>query len=329
LPETIESRAIILKMRRKIAGETTQNLRHTPPEVFNEVKQKLARWSDDNGARFASMRPIMAGLNNRDADNFEPLLAIAQLAGGQWVGRIKAAALVLCASESDNRSIGIELLDACRTVFESWGGDKIKSTDLLDEICKDDEAPFAAYNRGKPMTARQLSNRLREFGIHSKNNRFSIGGVKKGYVKQDFEKAFLVYLQNDGGSDTGFFCDSTVFTATKLQSDANPVNTGAGDVAHLLRVADRKSLPLQNDDTHPKNVADRNSLPLQVTNGLHVNPVNTGLEQACSVVTDKTDNSEKNLPDDLDEWTASLSEGEIPPIGFYSNNEKGGAEWVF
>jgi putative DNA primase/helicase len=327
LPETIESRAIILKMRRKIAGETTRNLRHTPPEVFDEVKQKLARWSDDNGTRFHSMRPIMAGLSNRDADNFEPLLAIAQLAGGQWVERITAAAFVLCASESDNRSIGIELLDACRTVFESWGGDKIKSTDLLDEICKDDEAPFATYNRGKPMTMRQLSNRLREFGIHSKNNRFT-GGVKKGYVKQDFEEAFLFYLQNDGGSDASFSCGSPVLSATTLQNDANPVNTGSGDVAALLRVADRNSLPLQNDDTHPKNVADRNSLPLHATLPLHANPVNTGAEPICSVVADKNDNSVKNLPEDLDEWAASLSEGEIPPIGFYSNNEKGSAEWV-
>jgi putative DNA primase/helicase len=327
LPETIESRAIILKMRRKIAGETTRNLRHTPPAVFDEVKQKLARWSDDNGTRFASMRPIMAGLNNRDADNFEPLLSIAQLAGGQWVERITAAALVLCASESDNRSIGIELLDACRTVFESWGGDKIKSTDLLDEICKDDELPFATYNRGKPMTARQLSNRLKEFGIHSKNNRFT-GGIKKGYVKQDFEKAFLVYLQNDGGSDTSFFCDSTVFAATTLQNDANPVNSRAGDVASKLHVAHPCRYTLQNDDTHPENVADRKSVPLHATISLHANAVNTGLEPICSVVAYKNGNSEKNLPDDLKEWAASLIDGEIPPIGFYSKNEKGGDEWV-
>ena len=328
LPETIESRAIILKMRRKIDGETTRNLRHTPAEVFDEVKQKLARWSDDNGTRFASMRPILKGLNNRDADNFEPLLAIAQLAGGHWIERVNAAALALCASDSDNRSIGIELLDACRTVFESWGGDKIKSTDLLDEICKDDELPFATYNRGKPMTARQLSNRLKEFGIHSKNNRFSIGGVKKGYVKQDFEKAFLFYLQNYGGSDTSFFCDSPVFDATTLQNDANPVNTWAGDVASKLHVAHPCRYTLQNDDTHPENVAARNSLPLHATTTLHANPVNTWAEPICSVVADKNHNREKNLPNDLDEWAASLSDGETPTIGFYSSNEKGGDEWV-
>jgi hypothetical protein len=96
----------------------------------------------------------------------------------------------------------------------------------------------------------------------------------------------------------------------------------------LLRVADRNSLPLQNDDTHPKNVADRNSLPLHATLSLHANPVNTGAEPICSVVADKNDNREKNLPDDLDEWAASLSDGETPTIGFYSSNEKGGDEWV-
>lgn len=96
----------------------------------------------------------------------------------------------------------------------------------------------------------------------------------------------------------------------------------------MLRVADRKSVPLQNDDTHPENVAARNSLPLHATLSLHSNPVNTGVEPICSGVADKNHNNEKNLPDDLDEWAASLSEGEIPPIAFYSNNEKGGAEWV-
>lgn len=199
LPETIESRSIILKMRRKMAGEHAANLRHSDPTAFDAIKRKLARWSADNAEKFSKLHPVMEGLNNRDADNFEPLMAIAMLAGGDWVSHITKAAKQLTKSDSDNRSIGVELLDACRTAFETLKVDKISSVNLIREICKDDEAPFETYNRGKPITPRQVSRWLSQYRISPKAVRFSYG-VAKGYDIKQFAEAFAVYLSDTADS---------------------------------------------------------------------------------------------------------------------------------
>lgn len=197
LPETIESRSIILKMRRKMAGEHAANLRHSDPTVFDAIKRKLARWSADNAEQFSKLHPVMDGLNNRDADNYEPLLAIAMLVGDDWVEHITKAAKQLTKSDSDNRSIGVELLDACRTAFDTLKTDRISSTSLIREICKDEDAPFENYNRGKPITPRQMARWLRQYGIVPKTVRFNYGNTGKGYNKKQFAEAFAAYLPDD------------------------------------------------------------------------------------------------------------------------------------
>lgn len=200
LPETIESRSIILKLRRKMPHEKAGNLRHSDPAVFDVIKQKLARWSADNGKAFGKLHPVMDGLSNRDADNYEPLISIAMLAGGDWENRITKAALILTHSDNDNRSIGTKLLDACRTAFEVLKTDKISTAKLIAEISNDDESPFAAFTRGQPIRPDQLSKLLRKYDIAPKTIRFSNSdSTKRGYDKRQFEEAFAAYL--DGSPD--------------------------------------------------------------------------------------------------------------------------------
>ena len=223
LPETIESRAIILKMRRKLKGEHARNIRHTTPETFTDIKRRLARWADDNASAFSDLHPIMQGLSNRDADNYEPLLAIAMLAGGEWVQCIENACVKLLEHANDNQSLGVELLEACRHAFEVLKVERIKSTDLLEQLLKDDEAPFLTYNRGKPITARQIARRLNEYGIKPKPMRFGYDGVSKGYECAQFAEAFAIYLDGEKDENNIF---SSVFPApsvTRLQTNTSAV----------------------------------------------------------------------------------------------------------
>lgn len=196
LPETIESRSIILKMRRKKSGEFSENIRHAKAKVFDTIKQKLARWSADNAKAFADLHPVMVGLSNRDADNYEPLLAIATLAGGAWVDRITNAARILTESDQDNRSVGVDLLDACRTVFDTLADDKISSARLIVEICNDSESRFATYNRGREMTVKQMSRCLGEYGVRSKTIRLRSGETLRGFERDQFTEAFEAYLDD-------------------------------------------------------------------------------------------------------------------------------------
>lgn len=136
------------------------------------------------------------GLNDRANDAWEPLLAIADQAGDHWPKSARNAAIALHGLEGESPSIGAELLADVKAVFEAKSASKVFSADLLEALVADEEAPWATWNRGKPMSPRQLSAKLAEFGIKSKDIR--IGSTnKKGYDRADFSDAFGRYLSHE------------------------------------------------------------------------------------------------------------------------------------
>lgn len=225
LPDTIMSRAVVLTMRRKTAGERADNLRHADREAFHIIKRQLARWADDMGEVFGQARPDVAGLNNRTADNWEPLLALADLAGGDWPKLARHAAAKLNGSEDEAPSMNEELLRDIRAAFDRRQTAKLWTADMITELCADDEAPWQTYNRGRPLTARQLSRRLGEFGIKPKDIKEHFE-VRKGYRLEDFSDAFTRYL--DGGGK---------LSATPLPAN----NDGAFRVADSLSERQEKT----------------------------------------------------------------------------------------
>lgn len=85
LSETITSRSIVIHMRKRCAGEPVQRLRHAPPELFETLRSRLARWAEDHAADIGAARPdLPQELDDRSQDNFESLLAVADEAGGRW-----------------------------------------------------------------------------------------------------------------------------------------------------------------------------------------------------------------------------------------------------
>lgn len=230
LPGTIMSRAVVLTMRRKLPDESAENLRHCDRAAFYDVKRRLARWADDVGDEFADMRPTMDGLHNRDADNWEPLLALADLAAGHWPQLARQAAVRLTAGEEDAPSLNEELLTDIRTVFERLNVDRISSADLLDELCKDDESAWATYNRGKPVSARQLSKRLGEFGVKPEVIRIG-ASTPRGYKLEWFADVFARYLPSVGA------------VSATLSHPAPGVGTGHFAIRNTKHVvADKKAL---------------------------------------------------------------------------------------
>jgi hypothetical protein len=194
LPASTMSRGILINMRRKMRHETVNRLRHTEPGLFENIVSKLARFSDDYSQQVRLARPVLPdGLNDRARDNWEPLLAIAACAGPEWEKRAIAAALELSGAGESSVSIGNELLADIQYIFESKGVDKISTADLIDELIDDDENPWATYNRGKPITARQLAKHLSGYGIKSKTVRHK-QGTPKGYDLGQFEDVFARYL---------------------------------------------------------------------------------------------------------------------------------------
>ncbi len=237
IADTLQDRSIPLRLRRKLPGESTVKLRHTDDETFSTLREKIARFYLDNRDAVRRARPAeIEGLNDRANDCWEPLLIVAELAGEEWPRAARSAAISLHGMEEEAPSIGAELLADIKTVFDSKRVTKIFSCDLLEALAADDEAPWATWNRGKPMTPRQLANRLADFGIKSKDVRIGLD-VRRGFNKSDFEDAWGRYMPKSATPSS---------SATPLQP-----NDGAGSGPVLsatptVPVADQKARKASN-----------------------------------------------------------------------------------
>ena len=195
LSDTLMDRAIMLELRRKLPNEQTERLRHDDSGSFDKLKAKLARFAQDYKDTIKASRPEAPNkLNDRAKDNWEPLLAIADVAGGDWPIFARAAALKLSVKDDNNETVGTELLSDIKDIFEKKKIKKISTINLLQELCEDEEVRWFTYNRGKQMVARQLSNRLKEYGITPKNVRLDPTTQTKGYECDQFDEAFSRYI---------------------------------------------------------------------------------------------------------------------------------------
>ncbi len=194
LADTLMDRAIVFELRRKLPHEKVERLRHAQAGLFQDQAAKLSRFADDFREIVKQARPVLPeSLNDRQQDNWEPLLAIAGTAGGDWINRAHNAALKLSNADELEQGIGNELLTDIKTVFDTKGVDKISTADLIVALCADDEAPWNTYNRGKPVSSRQIAKRLKGYGIKSKNVRIGYD-TPKGFEREQFEEDFSRYL---------------------------------------------------------------------------------------------------------------------------------------
>ncbi|WP_051937877.1 DUF3631 domain-containing protein [Ferriphaselus sp. R-1] len=195
LPSATMSRGIQINLRRKTLEERVERLRHADAGLFGHIASKLARFAVDFCDAIRTARPpVPDALGDRDQDNWEPLLAIAELAGHGWLERATAAALALSNLNEPSTSFGNELLGDIRDVFQGKRVGRITTAEMIGGLIEDDERPWATYNYGKPITPRQLAKLLSPYGIKSKTVRQGPYSTPKGFELTQFEDAFDRYL---------------------------------------------------------------------------------------------------------------------------------------
>jgi hypothetical protein len=194
LPDTIMDRAVVIRMRRRAPGERVdpyRTRRDAPP--LNHVRDRLTAWAREHLRELQHAAPAMP-LEDRAADTWEPLVAVADLAGGEWPERARAAAAVMTAAEAEQEedsSASVRLLGDLREVFDQ--AEALYSTTVLQRLHKLDDAPWADWY-GHPLSTRDLAKLLRPYGVRAKNVREHGGEPRKGYARSDLHEPWARYV---------------------------------------------------------------------------------------------------------------------------------------
>ncbi|MCP3758742.1 DUF3631 domain-containing protein [Streptomyces sp. TBY4] len=200
LPDTVFTRSVIIRMRKKAPNEKCEPWRERiHKKQGNALRDRLAAWTESIREQVTGSWPTMPdGVSDRPADVWEPLLSVAEAAGGDWPSRTRAACLelVAAAKENDASSLGIRLLIDLRDhVFH--GQERVPTAAILECLLRMDDAPWADMD-GKPLTSRALSQMLGQY-VTSANKPIKPRGIRvgsatpKGYYAEDLADAWARY----------------------------------------------------------------------------------------------------------------------------------------
>jgi hypothetical protein len=196
MPDTIEDRAVVITMRRRAPGEQVEKFRYRRDQLpLHELRERLGDVIKTHLDALGEAEPDMP-VEDRAADTWEPLIALADVAGGTWPERARQAAKVLTdqhAQDDAGASPGMRLLNDCRAVFASHGNTgALKTSVLLEGLKAIEDAPWADWGRNG-LTARKLGDLLAEYGIKPGNVRFAEGAQAKGYLRIKFSDSWARY----------------------------------------------------------------------------------------------------------------------------------------
>ncbi|MFJ1703282.1 DUF3631 domain-containing protein [Kitasatospora sp. NPDC088346] len=196
LPDTIMDRSIVIRMRRRADGEVVAPLRDRRDGVLlRATRAKLALWASRVREKAEALHPDMP-VEDRAADTWEPLVAVADLAGDSWPDRARRACVQMVAAEEEieeDSCGGARILADIRRIFFTHGDtDTLPTTAILAALNDDPEAPWAEHGRGG-LTARGLAGLLKDYRISSANIRLPDGTQRKGYTFNKFADSWRRY----------------------------------------------------------------------------------------------------------------------------------------
>jgi hypothetical protein len=190
LPDTILTRSVVVRMRRRAPSECIEPYRRKVRRAEgNRLRDQLAAWMA--AAELDGAPDMPNGIHDRAADVWEPLLAVADAAGGHWPTFARDAAVALVADAAGRPpSLGLRLLADVRIAFGDR--DAMPSAELVTSLVAMDEAPWGDL-RGKQLDARRLASLLTQYGVRSRNV-VAAESRPKGYHREDLHDAWVRYL---------------------------------------------------------------------------------------------------------------------------------------
>jgi class 3 adenylate cyclase len=256
LPDTLNDRSVVINLRRRKPTEKVKSFRRDRAGDLNVLARKMARWAHDHTAALTAADPDMGELMNRVADNWRPLFAIAEAAGGPWPKMVREIATAADKATSE-QSVFVLLLQDIRWIFDGRpetddnGGtvlhgsksDRLSSAELVSQLITIEGRPWAEWKGGREITQNGLARMLDRFGIRPGTIRLHTGQTPKGYHRSAFDDAFSSYLP------------SQTATPPQLKSDRDFDDARTATPEQLVAVS---KAPKPNNDGHCGGVAVAN-----------------------------------------------------------------------
>jgi hypothetical protein len=149
LPSAITERSITIEMRKKLRADVVQRTpRRDRDAAAHALARRAARWAVDHMLALESADPVLPpALGDRPADNWRPLLAIADLIG--LGGEARKTAIALSLTDDDAEDIGIQLLADIHEVFEALGKTHLSSAVIVGQLTQMEDRPWAEYGKAR------------------------------------------------------------------------------------------------------------------------------------------------------------------------------------
>jgi Protein of unknown function (DUF3631) len=243
LPDTIEDRAIVIDMRRRGPGEHVHQWRSKRVlPVLHAIRDRLSEWVRQHLAALAEADPELP-VEDRAADVWAPLCAIAEAARGRWPARARRACLALtaAASAADEGALVERLLDDLYAVFGDR--ERMPTGDILAGLGAIEDAPWSDWH-GKPLTARALAQLLRPYSVRP----VQWPGGSRGYERIAFEDAWTRYRHTPEQSAHSAQPDSDAKCADDVRETAQEAHNTASD---SIRAGVRFNAGTRLDGVHP------------------------------------------------------------------------------
>ena len=216
LPDTVLDRSLPIELARQTREERAERLRDREAKAITApLRAELEALAQQPGVieSLRSARPVMPSeLHDRAQDISEPLVAIADMAGGEWSEKGRAALAKLFGGQEEESDVHVRLLADIKRVFDENGENKLPTLSILDGLTAiQNDAPWALWweedlkNHRYKKAGSYLAKKLKRYGIKPEKIRFS-EDTAQGYHRSNFEKTWERYLaspsQHNGTNGT-------------------------------------------------------------------------------------------------------------------------------
>jgi hypothetical protein len=208
IPVPTRSRCLFSPLDRMPAHVKVAEFDANDLTAHQTLQRKTMRWRNDHIDQLSLDPTMPASIKTRNADNWKPLFAMADLdTRGDFANTLRALAVAETQRlQASKRSESTLMLGDFRsTIFSNVEGPAAFSCTVEEKLNLMEDRPWGGMSRREPpfvgISQRKIADLLEPYGIKPK--RVEINGRRgRGYERKDFEQAWALYLDdNDVASD--------------------------------------------------------------------------------------------------------------------------------